>query len=114
QIERPTGRHVRARWAGAAGVAVGGPLAVHGLEQDARDARLARAAWPAEEIGVGDLTRGHRVAERARDVLLAEHVGEPTGAPAEVKRAVIGALAHGHPPAVTAVAAGAPVAGDGR
>src|SRR6476660_6903539 len=33
QIERPTRRHVRARRAGAAGVALGGPLAVHGLEQ---------------------------------------------------------------------------------
>src|SRR5207253_680710 len=57
---------------------------------------------------------GHGVAERARDVLLSKHVGKPTGAPAEVERAVVDALAHGHPPAVAAVAAGRPVADDER
>src|SRR4029079_8184140 len=82
------------------------PLAVHRLEQDARDARLARPARPTEPIGVGDPAGRHGVAERPRHVLLSEHVGESTGAPAEVQRAAIDPLAHGQPPAGTTLAAG--------
>ena len=53
---------------------------VQTLGEDARDRRLARAARAAEQVGVRDAARLDGVAERLRDVLLADDIGEPLGA----------------------------------
>ena len=69
-------------------VAVYGVLAVDGAVQDARDAGLAGAARTGEQVGVRRAAEPDRVAQRAGDVLLADHVLEALRAPAQVQRAV--------------------------
>ena len=51
--------------------------AVERPRQDARGRGLARAARAGEEVGVADAVLPHRVAERDRDVVLADQLGEP-------------------------------------
>ncbi len=78
--------HRAALLEGAAGVARAARLgvvslgqrrgAVDGLGEDARGRRLAHAARPAEEVGVGEAAEADGVAERLRHVLLADHLTE--------------------------------------
>ena len=55
---------------------LGTARAVQALGEDAGDGRLARAARAAEEVGMGDAPGRDGMAERVRDVLLPDHVGE--------------------------------------
>ena len=50
--------------------------AVEGLGEDAGGGGFAGAAWPDEQVGVGQPFLGDGVAQRAHDMILAKHVGE--------------------------------------
>ena len=67
-------------------------LAVQAGGEDLRHRRLARPARADEQVGVVDLALLDGVAQRAHDVLLADHVGEGARAVAAVER---GAGGHG-------------------
>ena len=70
-----------ARFALAARFAVLGIFAVQRLGEDARRGGLADAARPDEEVGVGDAAGLHGILERARDMLLPDHIGEALRTP---------------------------------
>ena len=67
------------------GLAVLRLRAVDGLRDESRDRRLADAARPREQVCVRDLSRGDGVAERPRDVFLANDRGECLGAVAAIQ-----------------------------
>ena len=79
--------HVRLVGDGPAGFALAARfavlrvLAVQGFGENARRGGLSDAARPDEKVGMSDTTGTHGVLERARDVLLPDHVGEPLGTP---------------------------------
>ena len=74
--ERARGDRV-AVLADAAGLAVGAEVqAVEGAGEDARGRGLAGAAGPGEEVRVADAVLADRVAQRGRDVLLADELRE--------------------------------------
>ena len=50
--------------------------AIEALGEDAGDGRLARAARPDKEVGVGDALLRDGVGQRLGDVLLADDIGE--------------------------------------
>ncbi len=75
----------QARLALAAGSPACEVGAVEGLGQDAGGRRLARAAGPAEQVGVADPVVAHGVAQGPDDLLLARHLGEPAGTVAPVE-----------------------------
>ena len=72
--------------AGVAGVAVHGRKAVGGLGEDARAGRFARAARPAEQIGVRKPVLRRLIFQGAGDVLLSDHVVEAHRTPFVVQR----------------------------
>ena len=75
-----------ARVADAAGLDRGAVLAVQAGSEDLRGARLPGPARADEQVGVMDLSPGHRVAQRAHDLLLSDDVGEGPGTMAAVER----------------------------
>ena len=68
----------QARCALAARLAVDDVVAVQDLGEDARRGRLARAAWPGEQVGLTFPTGRDGVAQRHHDVILALEFAEPT------------------------------------
>ncbi|MEZ5181249.1 MAG: hypothetical protein R2702_05170 [Acidimicrobiales bacterium] len=80
--------------ADAAGLAALEVLAVERLGEDARRGGLARAAGPAEEVGVADALLADRVAQRPDDLLLVADVAEAPGPVAPVE----GLVRHGCSP----------------
>ena len=72
QVEEPSVADGDAVLALVARLAVLGLGAVHRLRDEPRDGRLADAARSGEEVGMRDLPRGDRVAERARHMLLSD------------------------------------------
>ena len=80
QVQRAAVERRQTQRAGVARIAVLGVLAVDGAVQDASDARLARAARPGEQVRVRWAAGLDRIAQGARDVLLADDVLEARGA----------------------------------
>ncbi len=75
-VDGPTGADPHALRALVAGLGRGPALADQALGEDPRRGRLAEAPDAAKQVGVMDPVGPDRVLERARDVLLADHVGE--------------------------------------
>ena len=90
QVQGPTLSGGDAQRAGVAWVAICDVGAVDGTEQDAGGAGLAGAARAGEEIGVRWAAELDRVAQGAGDVLLADDLFEPLGAPAQIQDAPVG------------------------
>ena len=97
--------------------------AVERLGEDARGARLAGAARPREDVGVGDLVGLDRVAQGARDVVLSDELGEGLGAVLAVERALhrTASVPRGrekkvvaHPPSKRVLRASSPCASSGQ
>jgi hypothetical protein len=88
-VERGAVGDREARLALPVGLAVGArTAAVERLGQDAGGARLAGAARPGEEVGVAHSVVPDRVAERDRDVGLADEIAERLGPVLAVQRLV--------------------------
>ena len=75
---------------GAAGVAVHGTLAVHGLGQDLGAGGLAGAPGAGEEVGVGGPALGHLLSQGLGDVVLTGDVREGLGPPLAVEGLIHG------------------------
>ena len=85
EIERPTFVDRDAPVAGVVGLAVGGVETVHGLGEDARGARLARAARAAEQVGVSQPAGGYGVSESVGHRVLTDYLVESARTPLSVQ-----------------------------
>ena len=80
-IQRVASRDLAAHAAGVARRGRGALLAVQRFGENARQRGLADAARPDKQVGVRDASGFDRVLERARDMLLTDHIIKPLGAP---------------------------------
>ncbi len=96
-IERPALADRDAGLAPITRFAVAEVRAVERLGDDPRQRRLARAAGPDEQEGMGDLVQSDRVPEGVDHGLLTDDLAERLGAPAAVEGLVRSCRAHGAP-----------------
>ena len=93
QVQGPALADGVARVTRVAGIGVGSEvLAVERLGEDPRERRLAGATRSSEQDRVRHLARGHGIAQRGDDRLLADDLGERLGAPSAVEGLVGGPL----------------------